>query len=315
MKEQYKQAVQTFLNKILKKDSNKDVFNAINSNIVLIREKYSDSCINNLIEITNIIVRLKQEDNVDYPKCNLSSDEIIKKALNYYKDFNKDEYDRLIIYGKKISNLGIRKLIRNDKTLNVIPTVIHQFRHLIENDNKNDNYNVLSNALAIFNEINYIDELSDNNNYYNILKLKRINSLEETSLFINTYLKMISESTIINKESIIKYFGFYIKESKDYEKILNKIYGLKEFEFDIKNIVSTLKAIDLSISYYEVGNGEIKLELDSIIRTFRSDELTVMNNNKLNCFGAGLSDILENMDNYETYVCNARINTNLNKVN
>ena len=55
MKEQYKQAVQTFLNKILKKDSNKDVFNDINSNIVLIKEKYSDSCINNLIEITNIM--------------------------------------------------------------------------------------------------------------------------------------------------------------------------------------------------------------------------------------------------------------------
>lgn len=315
MKEQYKQAVQTFLNKILKKDSNKDVFNAINSNIVLIREKYSDSCINNLIEITNIIVRLKQEDNVDYPKCNLSSDEIIKKALNYYKDFNKDEYDRLIIYGKKISNLGIRKLIRNDKTINVIPAVIHQFRHLIENDNKNDNYNVLSNALAIFNEINYIDELSDNNNYYNILKLKRINSLEETSLFINTYLKMISESTIINKESIIKYFGFYIKESNDYEKILNKIYTLRTFESDVKNIVSTLKAIDLSISYKDVGPGEIKLELDSIIKTFRSEELTVMNNKALNGFGAGLPDILENMDNYETYVYNARINTNLNKVN
>lgn len=277
----------------------------INENINIIREKYSDECLTNLSIITKKICELSDSSDIEYPALDIKIEEVIKMVLNYYKNFSSKDYlilqEKMKVSGNEILDWNMLKTIQGDKTYNVYPAIVHQFRHIIENDYRSPSYNVLSNTLAIFNEIDCIDYISKSNSEFNVLKNKRIKTLEDISLFMNTYIQILMDNKEVDKKTIEKHFKIGPSLPKEYKKIIQKMYDLSTFELDIKNIISTLKAIDLSTQFNTADSGEVKLELDTISKTLRGEEMNV-NNKKLNGIGATIDCLIDNMENYEYYV-------------
>lgn len=294
-----------------------DEFKIINDNINIIREKYSDGslcmsyeCLSNLSIITKKINDLIDNREIEYPIREVELDKIVKMVLDYYKRFSERDYTslqkKITASGDLLLDWNMLKTIQGDKTLNIYPTMVHQFRHIIEDDYRSESYNVLSNTLAIFNEIDSIDDISKNNPEYSILKYKRIRTLENISLFMNKYIKIVMSNEIVDKKLIEFYFKDSIESPKDFQKILSRMYDLNSFQTDIKNIISTLKAIELSAQFYECDAGEVKLELDTIFKTFKGEEITITNDKKLNNMGAALAYLIDNMEYYEDYVNSLR---------
>ena len=264
-----------------------DNLDVIGIKLNIIKNELGNNIIEDLLYISDSIIRNSSYYRIPCDFHKQSSEELVKKVLEFYHSCNEEQFNYLNSFANQRSQLEIvNKNFINKKyfetNIQALPLynleyvrvlkenrlydeagLCHEFRHILDIQKLNINaldLNVFSETNPIAMELYYqMSKLKEDKNYKAGI-IERLNYIRYMAIRINSYMDLLIQIDNYNrlKKSMIV-DAFKVNNKKQYESVLKCLSKDSAYE-EISYFIGGLKGIYLCMTALEDPNASLELQ-------------------------------------------------------